>query len=119
MKALILKAPGRIEDNPLKYREVPEPEPEPGKPLLVWPNQIPIDGEPADVVDVAIAYNEWLFSTDIPKLHLYASPGALNQHLNNYETVYIGLGTHFIQEDQPEAIGRAIADWYRREIEAS
>ncbi|MCH8080663.1 MAG: haloalkane dehalogenase [Proteobacteria bacterium] len=109
------------------YR-APYLEPESRKPLLVWPNQVPIDGEPADVVDVVNAYNEWLFSTDIPKLHIYASPGALNppelvdflkQHLKNYETAYIGLGTHFIQEDQPEAIGRAISDWYRREFETS
>ena len=107
------------------YR-APYLEPESRKPLLVWPNQVPIDGEPADVVDMVNAYNEWLFSSDIPKLHIYASPGALNppelvdfltQQLKNYETAYIGLGTHFIQEDQPEAIGRAIADWYRREFE--
>ena len=34
MKALILNEPGRIEDNPLKYTELPEPEPEPGELLI-------------------------------------------------------------------------------------
>lgn len=93
------------------------------KPILVWPNQIPIVGEPADVVQVVEAYSQWMLDTDMPFLHIYVSPGALNpppvaewlaENLNNIETIYVGQGIHFIQEDQPEAIGRAVADWYRR-----
>ncbi|MEM7531756.1 MAG: hypothetical protein AAF639_06255 [Chloroflexota bacterium] len=62
-------------------------------------------------------------SSEIPKLHVYVSPSALNprmavaflrQHMANYEAVYVGQGIHFIQEDQPEAIGRNINDWYYR-----
>ena len=54
---------------------------------------------------------------------LYASPGVLNppevaawaaEHMKNIETVFVGPGLHFIQEDQPEDIGRALADWIRR-----
>jgi haloalkane dehalogenase len=94
-------------------------------PTLVWPRQIPIDGEPADVVERVNAYNAWLMGSTLPKLHIYASPGAINppevieflsQTLHNYETVYVGQGLHFIQEDHPEAIGRAIHDWHRRNI---
>ena len=104
------------------YRE-PFLDPASRKPVLVWPNQVPIDWEPADVVVVVERYNVWLLASDIPKLHIYASPGAINppdvvdflaQRLANYESVYVGRGLHFIQEDHPEAIGRAIADWYRR-----
>ncbi len=93
------------------------------KPILVWPRQIPIGGEPADVVEAVIAYGAWLKTTEVPKLHVYAWPGALNppsvsdlfvRDMKNIETAYVGLGTHFIQEDNPEAIGRAIADWHRR-----
>ncbi|MCB9948794.1 MAG: haloalkane dehalogenase [Rhodospirillaceae bacterium] len=104
------------------YRE-PFPTEDTRVPALVWPNQIPIDGEPADVVAVVEAYNAWLAQTDVPKLHLYASPGALNPpmvaewlaaNVPNIETAFIGQGLHYVQEDQPEAIGRAIADWFRR-----
>jgi len=93
------------------------------KPILVWPLQLPIGGVPADVTQSMLAYGEWMIGTEVPKLHLYASPGALNppalsahfaSSLKNIETAYVGLGTHFIQEDNPEAIGRAIADWHRR-----
>jgi haloalkane dehalogenase len=88
-----------------------------------WPNQIPIANEPAGVTQIVTAYNAWLMETDKPLLFLYASPGALNppevvdwwvERAKNMETVYIGAGLHFVQEDQPYAIGRAISDWYRR-----
>lgn len=104
------------------YR-APYPDPASRKPVLVWPRQVPIDGEPADVVERVNAYNEWLMTSDLPKLHIYVSPGALNppeavaflqQVMPNYEAVYVGQGIHFIQEDHPEAIGRNISDWYRR-----
>ena len=92
-------------------------------PLNQWPNQIPIGGTPADVAEVVAAYNAWLLETETPLLFLYASPGALNppelvdwwaERAKNIETVFIGSGLHFVQEDQPYAIGRAISDWYRR-----
>jgi len=72
---------------------------------------------------IVSAYNAWLEETDTPWLFLYATPGALNppaaaeywaERAQNIETVYIGAGLHYVQEDQPYAIGRAIADWYRR-----
>ncbi len=93
------------------------------KPINQWPNEMPIGGEPADVAEVVAAYNAWLLQTETPILFLYASPGALNppevadwwaERAKNIETVYIGPGLHFVQEDQPYAIGRAISDWYRR-----
>ena len=67
--------------------------------------------------------NAFLETTEIPWLFLYATPGALNppeaadywaERAKNIETVYIGAGLHYVQEDQPFAIGRAIADWHRR-----
>ncbi|MDJ0945984.1 MAG: haloalkane dehalogenase [Kiloniellales bacterium] len=93
------------------------------KPILVWPNQIPIGGEPEEVAAIVESYGAWLRETEIPLLHLYASPGALNPpevaawlagNLRNIETAFVGGGLHYIQEDQPEAIGRALADWLRR-----
>ena len=88
-----------------------------------WPNEMPIGEVPRQTHDIVTAYNAWLEETEIPWLFLYATPGALNPpeaadywaaRANNIETVYIGAGLHYVQEDQPYAIGRAISDWYRR-----
>jgi haloalkane dehalogenase len=88
-----------------------------------WPNEIPIGGQPATTTKIISDYNAWLEETDTPWLFLYATPGAMNppeaaeywaDRAKNIEVVYIGAGFHFVQEDQPYAIGRAIADFYRR-----
>ncbi len=61
--------------------------------------------------------------TDVPMLFLWARPGALNneafaeamvERVKNIQTAFVGEGRHFIQEDQPEMIGRTLADWRRR-----
>lgn len=93
------------------------------KPVNQWPNELPIGGVPATTYKIVSDYNAFLETTKIPWLFLYASPGALNtpaaaeywaERAQNIETVYIGAGLHYVQEDQPYAIGRAISDWYRR-----
>lgn len=93
------------------------------KPILVWPNEIPIEGKPANTTKIGQSYGKWLMQTNLPKLHVYATPGRINpprlvssltKLFKNYETAFVGQGLHFIQEDHPEAIGRAIADWLRR-----
>jgi haloalkane dehalogenase len=97
---------------------------EPGearRPTLSWPRQIPLDGEPADVVAIAQAYAEWLSQSDLPKLFVNAAPGAIligaqREFCRRFpnQTEVTVEGSHFIQEDAPDEIGRAIADWYRR-----
>ena len=42
-----------------------------------WPREIPIDGEPADVVEIVAAYGEWLAQTEVPKLFVNADPGSI------------------------------------------
>jgi len=93
------------------------------KPVRVWPQQIPIDGKPADVHEVIASYAEWLRSTDKPKLLLYAHPGGIldaravercKETLPALETVDVGEGVHYLQEDNPHGIGEAIADWMTR-----
>lgn len=104
------------------YR-APFPTPASRKPSLVWPREIPIGGEPKDVTAIIQKNGEWLHETDIAKLFLYTEPGAFGtpevaryfaENLENIETHYLGVGTHYIQEDHPHEIGRAIADWLRR-----
>jgi haloalkane dehalogenase len=94
---------------------------EPGedrRPTLTWPRQIPIEGEPADVTEIVHDYGDWLSQCDIPKLFVNAEPGAiLTGSVREFcrgwpnQTEVTVRGIHFIQEDSPDEIGRAIADW--------
>ena len=89
-------------------------------PTLTWPRQIPIAGEPADVVQIAAAYSQWMAENDIPKLFINADPGAILigaprdfcRSWKNQTEVTVP-GSHFIQEDSGPAIGRAVAGWIR------
>lgn len=104
------------------YR-APFPTPESRFPIYVWPNELPIAGQPARNVEVVERIGEWLAHSSTPKLLLYAAPGAIvppeaaawmQANYRNLEAIFVGAGTHYIQEDQPEAIGRNIAMWLRR-----
>jgi len=104
------------------YRE-PFVDPASREPVYRWPNELPIGGQPQAMDTLIRTIGVWLAEIDLPKLHLYAAPGAVNppeiaelfaEHLDNIETAFVGPGLHYIQEDQPEAVGRAIADWLRR-----
>jgi haloalkane dehalogenase len=102
-----------------EYRR-PYPRPEDRWPMLTWPRQIPIGGEPADVVQVAQAYAQWLAQSDIPKLFINAEPGAiltgaLREFCRSWknQTEVTVPGSHFIQEDSGPAIGRAVAGWMK------
>jgi haloalkane dehalogenase len=100
-----------------EYRR-PFPKREDRWPTLTWPRQIPIAGEPADVVQIAQAYSQWLARCDIPKLFVNAEPGAIligvpREFCRSWknQTEVTVSGSHFIQEDSGPAIGRAVADW--------
>lgn len=87
-------------------------------PTLTWPRQIPIAGEPADVVAITSDYASWMSQNDIPKLFVNAEPGAilvgpLREFCRSWksQTEVTVPGSHFIQEDSGPAIGKAIADW--------
>ena len=87
-------------------------------PTLTWPRQIPIAGEPADVVAIVAAYSQWMAANDVPKLFVNAEPGAIligrpREFCRSWtnQTEVTVAGSHFIQEDSGPAIGRAVADW--------
>jgi len=94
---------------------------EPGegrRPTLTWPRQIPLAGEPADVVDIVRAYGDWLASSPVPKLFVDADPGSILigpqrefcRAWPNQTEVRV-KGVHFVQEDSPDEIGEAVARW--------
>ena len=97
---------------------------EPGesrRPVLTWPREIPVDGEPPDVVAIVEAYGRWLAQSPVPKLFVNAEPGSIlvgaqrdfcRTWPNQDEVTVKGL--HFIQEDSPIEIGEAIRRFLRR-----
>ena len=91
------------------------------RPTLSWPRQIPIEGEPAEVVNVVRDYSRWLRSSQVPKLFINADPGSilvgrqrdLCRHWPNQTEVTVS-GLHFLQEDSPEEIGAHISSFVQR-----
>jgi haloalkane dehalogenase len=92
-------------------------------PMLEWPRQCGFDGDRPYVDKAMDAINEWLFTSDVKVLDIFSKPGAVSTELDvawraeriaNHESAFVGIGNHFLQEDQPEHIGHAIGDWYRR-----
>ena len=88
------------------------------RPTLSWPRQLPIEGEPADVVQIVQDYADWMASNEIPKLFINAEPGAILvgaqrefcRGWKNQKEVTVA-GNHFIQEDSPHEMGQAISHW--------
>jgi haloalkane dehalogenase len=106
------------------YR-APYPDPASRKPLLVWPREIPIDGEPADVHERMLTYGRWMADTpQVPKLLMTIEPGVgmgspemaawAKDTFASVEVESVGPGGHHAPEDQPEAIGSGVARWLRR-----
>ncbi len=94
-------------------------------PMLVWPREIPIDGEPADVHERVLAYGRWMAgSPEVPKLVMTVEPGVgmgsaevaawAKDTFANVEVEAVGPAGHLAPEDQPDAIGSAVARWLRR-----
>ena len=91
------------------------------RPLLQWPREIPIDGEPADVTALVDAYAKWLSQSPLPKLFINGNPGSILVGAQrefcrawpNQQEVTV-RGSHFLQEDSPADIGQAIARFLRR-----
>ena len=94
---------------------------EPGesrRPTLTWPREIPLGGEPEDVVRIVDDYARWLETATVPKLFINAEPGAIligrqREYCRSWphQTEVTVKGHHFVQEDSPHEIGQAIAGW--------
>ena len=85
-------------------------------PTLAWPRELPIDGEPEEVVRIVDDYSGWLKESDAPKLFVNAEPGSILtgaqrefcKSWKNQDEVTV-RGAHFLQEDSPRQIGEAVA----------
>ncbi|WP_026930033.1 haloalkane dehalogenase [Glycomyces tenuis] len=116
---------GGIADADMDVYRRPYPTPASRRPLLQWPREIPLDGEPADVAERFEAYGEWMASTpEVPKLLLTASPQGLvspamidwsREHIAGLEVASLGEEVgHHAPEDAPKAIGEAVAGLLER-----
>jgi len=111
---------GLTEDEMAAYRAPFAAPGEDRHPTLSWPRQIPIEGEPASVVAIVDDYGRWLAESPIPKLFINAEPGSILtgaardfcRTWPNQKEITV-KGSHFIQEDSPDEIGRAVADFAR------
>jgi haloalkane dehalogenase len=112
----------RLSDEEMNHYRRPFAEPgEDRRPTLSWPRNIPIDGEPAEVVALVDEYRGWLEESDVPKLFVNAEPGAiLAGRIRDYARSWPNQaeitvpGVHFIHEDSPHEIGSAVAEFVRR-----
>jgi haloalkane dehalogenase len=91
------------------------------RPTLSWPRSISIDGEPADVTSVINDYSKWLSESDVPKLFINGDPGMIIQggrigdlvrSWSNLTEVTVS-GSHFVQEDSPDEVGNAVAEFVK------
>lgn len=105
-----------LTDEEMNVYRAPFPDAERRVPTLVWPRQIPIEGEPAEVVTLVEQYAAFMKDSPIPKLFINAEPGAIvtggirdiaRSWANQEECTVKGI--HFIQEDSADEIGRALS----------
>ncbi|HEY4456785.1 MAG TPA: haloalkane dehalogenase [Pseudonocardiaceae bacterium] len=107
----------QLDDEEMDHYRRPFAEPgEDRRPTLSWPRHLPVDGEPADVAAIVAEYGAWLAGSDVPKLFINAEPGEIiNDRVREIIRSWPSLtettvrGRHFIQEDSPDEIGRAVA----------
>lgn len=109
-----------LTDAEMEHYRTPFRESASRKPLLQFPREIPIAGEPSDVSQAMMDYNRRLQQSGLPKLFFISKPGAMpvpmvnwcKQNLKNLTVIDLGEGLHFIQEDKPHLIGTELVKWY-------
>jgi haloalkane dehalogenase len=101
----------------VEYRR-PFTRPEERHPMLAWPRSIPIDGEPADMVELVENYGAWMCDAAMPKLLIKVELGSIltgrqlefAQCWRNQREVPV-TAKHYVQEDAPEAVSSALRDF--------
>jgi haloalkane dehalogenase len=115
-----------VADADLQAYLAPFPTPESRRPILAWARQMPLGGEPTELVARIDAYDSWLArSTDVPKLLMTfdGSPTLLitkgiadwcAENIAALETASCGQAGHHAPEDRPQEIAAAISAWADR-----
>jgi haloalkane dehalogenase len=108
----------KLSDEEMAAYRAPFREREDRLPTLVWPRQIPIEGDPADVTAIVESYAKAMSQSRIPKLLIAGDPGAIVRGRTlefcrtwpNQREVTV-KGMHFLQEDSPQEIGTALREF--------
>jgi haloalkane dehalogenase len=105
----------------MEHYRAPFLSPDDRQPTLNWPRHIPIQGEPAHMVELVGEYADWMASNDLPKLFVNAEPGSIltgaqREFCRSWpnQTEVTVAGAHFVQEDSPAEIGQAVAAWLKQ-----
>lgn len=114
-KVLPMSVLRTLTDEEMDTYRAPYPTPESRMPTLVWPRELPIDGSPADVVEIVESFGAWLARSPVPKLLVVGDPGVVlrgsalefARGWPNQREVTV-RGSHFVQEDSPHEIGTAL-----------
>ena len=110
----------KLSDHEMAAYRAPFLEREARAPTLAWPRQIPIEGEPADVTAIVENYEKAMSQSSIPKLLIVGDPGAIvtgrtlefcRTWRNQTEVTVKGI--HFLQEDSPDEIGKALQEFMK------
>lgn len=120
MKHTIIKPSQRIMN---AFRD-PFRDPTHRDPVIAWPREVGLGGDRPFPDQAMRKINVWLTGNDdLRVLDLFGSPGAVStqlevawraKHIIHHESAYIGFANHYAQEDRPDHIGHAVADWFRR-----
>jgi haloalkane dehalogenase len=109
----------KLSEEEMEAYRAPYRDPDRRLPTLVWPRELPIDGEPADVVAIVETNAEWLTkSANLPKLFINGDPGGgtggrvreFCRTLPNQREITV-KGLHHLQEDSPGQIGEALREF--------
>ena len=87
--------------------------------MLTWARELPFDGEPADVTEIVSTYGQWLTRSRTPKLFIQTDPGTMSASEREFcstwpaQTEVTVRGRHYPQEDSPDEVGQALANWIK------
>jgi haloalkane dehalogenase len=117
----------KLSEEEMAIYRAPFPTRESRRPTWRFPNELPIEGEPADVCALLEEAHAALAASRYPKLLFAGTPGALVSpelaerfaaSLHDCRVIQLDPGAHYLQEDHPETIGRSVATWIAK-IEAA
>ena len=110
----------KLSDEEMAQYRAPFPTPQSRKPVLAFPRELPIEGQPADVygdreADHAALRPRPIQSCCSPPIQARwfrrRSPRVRGQGSRIAGLVNLGPGAHYLQEDHADAIGGSIAGW--------
>ena len=110
----------KLTDEEMSVYGAPFSTPASRRPTWRFPNELPIEGKPADVYSIMENAHHALAESSYPKLLFVGNPGALIspavaegfvKSLKNCRIVQLSSGLHYLQEDHPDVIGANITEW--------